>query len=56
MAALLLGFQSDFFFVRLVSLTLILVISNLQLNTINNQMMMDILSESDRVIYDRTVK
>jgi len=44
---LLVGLKQDFFAIRLLSLTLILIISNLQLKVMQNQVLIQILLEQD---------
>ena len=51
--ALLFGYTSDFFVVRLISLTLILIISNLQLGMLKNHVLMEIIVEADQIITNR---
>ena len=47
MSALLFGYTSDFFVVRLISLTLVFIISNLQLGMIKNRVLREIIIEAD---------
>lgn len=53
MSALLFGYNSDFFIVRLISLTLILIISNLQLVMTRNQVLMEVIADADTISMDR---
>ena len=52
----MLGFKRDGFAIRLLSLTIILVISNMQLTILKNQVLMDILAEGEDTQIDRTKK
>ena len=52
----MLGFKRDGFAIRLLSLTVILVISNMQLTILKNQVLMDILAEGEDTHVDRTRK
>jgi hypothetical protein len=47
--ALLFGYTSDLFVLRLLTLTCILVTSNMQLVMIRNQVLMDIIDEADYI-------
>ena len=52
---LILGFKRDGFAMRLLSLTIILVITNMQLTILKSQVLMDILAESENMHVDRTM-
>lgn len=56
LSALLFGYNSDFFIVRLISLTLILIISNLQLVITRNQVLMEVIADADTISMDREKK
>lgn len=53
-SALLFGYTQDFFVVRLLLLSLILIVSNMQLGMLGNQVLMEIIAESDAIKRDRT--
>ena len=52
---LILGFKRDGFAMRPLSLTIILVITNMQLTILKSQVLMDILAESENMHVDRTM-
>ena len=54
MTALLFGYTSDLFVVRLISLTLVFVISDLQLGILNNGALKEIIIEADMIKTNRT--
>lgn len=56
MTALLFGYTSDLFVLRVLTLTVILVISHMQLVMIQNQVLMDIISEVDIISQNRQKK
>jgi len=52
-SALLFGYTSDFFVIRLMSLTLIFIISNLQLGMLGNRVLVEIIVEADQIRTNR---